>query len=128
MQQDKSRFDGYAGAIHFWDGSRYVLAYTSSSIFETEEDAEAGQSIDTVDFNPDALSSLSAAHVSWRHVVQSGETVERISTKYSTEAEEIIRQNTLSGPNGLRVGQELIYDSARTKDGKHSNKALQPTR
>ena len=124
MEEDKSRFDGYAGETHFWDGSRYVLGKTSSSIYVTEEDARAGQSIDTVKFNPDALSFLKNARVSWRHVVQVGETLEGICAKYSTEVQEVIRQNALSDPNLLRAGQILTYDSARTRNGKHSNQAL----
>lgn len=41
------------------------------------------------------------------HVVAHGETLSRIAAKYDASANEIARNNSLSNPNFIRVGQEL---------------------
>jgi LysM repeat protein len=41
------------------------------------------------------------------HVVQKGETLSAIATKYGVTADAIVRANNLNNPNALQIGQKL---------------------
>ena len=111
----------YHTAYFFWDGSRYVKAYTQTETFEAKDPEKKKL---TVEWHEAGGKGFLSARVTWEHEVRWGDTLSAISHRYGTDIDEVVSQNGIEEPDVISTGQFLRYDSSRTENGRHANPTL----
>ena len=97
--------------VLFWKGSAYVQAYTDILSDQDEWAFRwAGRAVEQ---------AFRDAHVTWTVRVGPDDSLSRLSRRLSTSQDEVMRQNSITDPDVLRLEQILTYDSKKTNQGRH---------